>query len=171
MDESDQRDLAPGIPLASSPAATTPLMDRLLAARRGDLAPGLPITPAPSSQLAGAAPSGDLDLAPGAPITPAPSQALSSRMPTRAGSLPPAPPPTPAEVSPLWTDCVRRDLDVYMHMFVAIFLFCSVAEANTSLMKQLVWISRRYVLSRLSKPRIWVWIWICANVALAWRGS
>ena len=96
LDESDQRDLAPGIPLASSPAATTPLIDRLLAARRGDLAPGLPITPAPSSQMGAA--SGDLDLAPGAPITPAPSQALSSQMPTRAGSMPPAPPPTPSEV-------------------------------------------------------------------------
>ena len=105
LDESDQRDLAPGIPLASSPAATTPLMDRLLAARRGDLAPGLPITPAPSSQLMGGAmPSGDLDLAPGAPITPAPSQALSSRMPSRAGSMPSAPPPTPAEVRPMWTN-------------------------------------------------------------------
>ena len=96
LDEGDQRDLAPGIPLASSPATRTPLSDRLLAARRGDLAPGVPITPAPSSQIGTA--SGDLDLAPGAPITPAPSQALSSRAPSRAGSMPPAPPPTPAEV-------------------------------------------------------------------------
>ena len=41
LNESDQRDLAEGIPLASSPAGrSTPLAERLLLARRSDLAPG-----------------------------------------------------------------------------------------------------------------------------------